>query len=130
MRVWLDPLHMAAHGLTTQDIEAALRRENAEIPGGRVEGREREFAVRTRGELTTPEEFGAIIVSRNQDDIVRLRDVAEVIGAETSTVALQWKRRSRAGDRKAIHDTVGLAAEVREALENLAASSRHELDVI
>ena len=65
MRVWLDPLHMAAHGLTTQDIEAAIRRENAEIPAGRVEGAQREFSVRTRGELATPEEFGAIIVSRN-----------------------------------------------------------------
>jgi len=33
MRVWLDPLRMAAHGLTTQEVEAAIRRENAEIPG-------------------------------------------------------------------------------------------------
>ena len=51
MRVWLDPLRMAAHGLTTQDIETAVRSENAEIPGGRVEGAKREFAVRTRGDL-------------------------------------------------------------------------------
>src|SRR3990172_9108074 len=63
MRVWLDPLRLAAHGLTTQDIEAAIRRENAEIPGGRVEGKDVEFAVLTRGELATPEGFGAIIVS-------------------------------------------------------------------
>ena len=83
MRVWLDPLRMAAHGLTAQDVEAAIRRENAEIPAGRVEGTEREFSVRTRGELATPEEFGAIIVSQKQDDIVRLRDVAQVnVGAE------------------------------------------------
>src|SRR5262249_4591712 len=34
MRVWLDPLKMAAHGLTTQDVEGAIRGENAEIPGG------------------------------------------------------------------------------------------------
>ena len=40
MRVWLDPLRMAAHGLTTQDVELAIRRENAEIPAGRVEGAE------------------------------------------------------------------------------------------
>src|SRR5262245_29099268 len=60
MRVWIDPLRMASHGLTTQDLEAAIRRENTEIPGGRVEGQGREFAVRTRGELSTPEEFSAI----------------------------------------------------------------------
>ncbi|TLY31391.1 MAG: efflux RND transporter permease subunit, partial [Ignavibacteria bacterium] len=35
MRVWLDPLRMAGHGLTTQDVEVAIRGENAEIPGGR-----------------------------------------------------------------------------------------------
>src|SRR5262245_42549593 len=35
MRVWLDPLRMAAHGLTTADVEDAIRRENAEIPAGR-----------------------------------------------------------------------------------------------
>ncbi len=78
MRVWLDPLRMASHGLTTQDIEAAIRGENAEIPGGRVEGQRREFAVRTRGELSKPEEFGAIIISQKDNDVVRLRDVADV----------------------------------------------------
>src|SRR5258707_6020258 len=64
MRIWLDPLRMASHRLTSQDVEAAIRGENAEIPGGRVEGQGREFAVQTRGELSTPEGFGAIIVSQ------------------------------------------------------------------
>src|SRR5207245_9948621 len=82
MRVWLHTLRMAGHGMTTQDVEVSIRGENAEIPGGRVEGREREFAVRTRGELTKPEEFGAIIVAQKENDLVRLRDVAEVtVGA-------------------------------------------------
>ncbi len=74
MRVWLDPLRMAAHGLTTQDIESAIRQENAEIPGGRVEGEGREFAVRTRGELDQPEEFGNIVVSRKGNDVVHIHD--------------------------------------------------------
>ncbi len=83
MRVWLDPLRMAAHGLTTGDVETAIRMENAEIPAGRVEGDAREFAVRTRGGLSTPEEFGAIIISQRGNDRVRLRDIAEVtVGAE------------------------------------------------
>ena len=75
MRVWIDPLRLAAYGLTVQDIERAIRTENAEIPGGRVEGSAREFAVRTRGELNTPEGFGAIIVSHTGDEIVRLDQV-------------------------------------------------------
>ena len=82
MRVWLDPLRMAAYGLTVQDVEQAVRAGNAEIPGGRVEGDAREFAVRTRGELNTPEEFGALIVSHVGDNIVRLDQMAEEIWIE------------------------------------------------
>ena len=83
MRIWLDPLRMAARGITVQDVELAVRSENAEVPGGRVEGDEREFAVRTRGELNTPEGFGAIIVLRRGDEIVRLDEIAEVeVGPE------------------------------------------------
>jgi multidrug efflux pump len=124
MRVWLDPLHMAAHGLTTQDIEAAIRRENAEIPGGRVEGVEREFSVRTRGELTTPEEFGAIIVSQRKDDIVRLRDIAEVnVGAEDERTVARYNGKPAVGlgiVKQSKASTVDVAAEVRKALDELS----------
>ena len=83
MRVWLDPLRMAAHGLTTRTSSARSAPRTWRSPGGRVEGTQREFAVRTRGDLSTAEEFAAIIVSRSADDIVHLGDVAEVaVGAE------------------------------------------------
>jgi multidrug efflux pump len=125
MRVWLDPLHMAAHGLTTQDVEAAIRRENAEIPAGRVEGVQREFSVRTRGELATPEEFGAIIVSRTNNDIVHLRDVAEVrVGAEDERTVARYNGRSAVGlgiVKQSKASTVDVAAEVRGALKELTA---------
>lgn len=124
MRVWLDPLRMAAHGLTTQDVEAAIRRENAEIPGGRVEGSEREFSVRTRGELATPEEFGAIIVSQSKDDLVRLRDVAEVnIGAEDERTVARYNGQPSVGlgiVKQSKASTVDVAEEVHNVLPELA----------
>ncbi len=124
MRVWLDPLRMAAHQLTTQDIEAAIRQENAEIPAGRVEGQEREFAVRTRGELTTPEEFGAIIVSQSKNDLVRLRDVAEVrVGAEDERTVARYNGESAIGlgiVKQSKASTVDVAAEVRKSLPELS----------
>ncbi|MBI4548125.1 MAG: efflux RND transporter permease subunit [Ignavibacteriae bacterium] len=123
MRVWLDPLRMAAHGLTTQDIEVAIRRENAEIPAGRVEGVEREFSVRTRGELVTPEEFGAIIVSRRADRIVHLRDVAEVnVGAADERSAARYNGQTAVGlgiVKQSKASTVDVAEEVRNALKEL-----------
>jgi len=123
MRVWLDPLRMASHDLTTQDVEAAVRRENAEIPGGRVEGREREFSVFTRGELSTPDEFGAIIVSQNKDDIVRLRDIAEVnVGAQDERTVARYNGQTAVGlgiVKQSKASTVDVAAEVRNALKEL-----------
>ena len=46
MRVWLNRVAMAARNITVQDIESALRRENIELPAGRVESLDREFTVR------------------------------------------------------------------------------------
>jgi multidrug efflux pump len=123
MRVWIDPLRMAAHKLTTSDIEFAIRTENAEIPGGRVEGETREFTVRTRGELATPEEFGAIIVSQQGNDIVRLRDVANVsIGAEDERTIARWNGKPAVGlgiIKQSRASTVDVAKVVRESLPEL-----------
>ncbi len=124
MRVWLDPLRMAGHGLTTQDVESAIRGENAEIPGGRVEGREREFAVRTRGELSKPEEFGAIIVAQKENDLVRLRDVAEVtVGAADERSVARYNGQPAVGlgiVKQSKASTVDVAAVVRASLPELA----------
>ena len=123
MRVWLDPMRMAAHGLAARDIEAAVRRENAEIPAGRVEGLEREFSVRTRGELSAPEEFGAIIVAQDKNGIVRLRDVAEVnVGAEDERTIARYNGQPAVGlgiVKQSKASTVDVATEVREALTEL-----------
>ena len=78
MRVWLDLGRLTAYGLTPTDVENAIRRANAEIPGGRVEGATREFSVRTRGDLSTPEQFGQIVVAESNSRLVYLNDVAEV----------------------------------------------------
>ncbi len=123
MRIWLDPLRMAAYGLTTQDVETAIRRENAEIPAGRVEGAEREFSVRTRGELSTPEEFGAIIVSQQGDRTVRLRDIAEVnVGAADERTTARYNGQTAVGlgiVKQSKASTVDVAAEVRNVLDDL-----------
>jgi len=123
MRVWIDPLRMAAHKLTTYDIELAVRNENAEIPGGRVEGEKREFTVRTRGELSTPKEFGAIIVSQTGNNTVRLRDVADVsIGAEDERTIARWNGKPAVGlgiIKQSKASTVDVAYVVNKSLPEL-----------
>ncbi|MBM4129703.1 efflux RND transporter permease subunit [bacterium] len=125
MRVWLDPMRMASRGLSVQDVERAIRVENAEIPSGRVEGTGREFAVRTRGELDTAAEFGAIIVARRGDDIVRLDEVATIeIGAEDERTLTRYNGQPAVGlgvVKQKQASTLAAAAAVRGALPELAA---------
>ena len=98
MRVWLDPQKMAALGLTTSDVEQAILRENVEIPAGRVEGSGREFSVRTRGELVTPEQFASIKIRQSVDDFVKLGDVADVtLGAADERTAVRYNGQPAVG---------------------------------
>lgn len=78
MRIWLDRGKLAAYKITTGDVEDAIRRQNVEIPAGRIESAKREFNVLSQTDLATPEQFGAIIVKDAGGYQVRVRDVAKV----------------------------------------------------
>ncbi|MCE9627044.1 MAG: efflux RND transporter permease subunit, partial [Candidatus Eisenbacteria bacterium] len=123
MRIWLDPLRLAARNLTVADVERALRTENAEIPSGRIEGRGREFAVRTRGDLDTPEEFGDIVIANEAGNAVKLSDVADVkVGAEDERTVVRYNGVPSVGvgvvkQQKA--STVDVAKAVRAALPQM-----------
>jgi multidrug efflux pump len=78
MRIWLDPEKLAAYGVTVQDVEDALRRQNLEVPAGRIESRQREFSVTARTDLNTVAQFEQIALRTANGYTVRLRDVARV----------------------------------------------------
>jgi multidrug efflux pump len=67
MRIWLDRDRLAAFNLTPQDVEDALRRQNVEVPAGRIESESREFSVVARTDLTEPAQFAEIIVKQAAD---------------------------------------------------------------
>ena len=91
MRVWLKSSELAARGLTVQDVEAAIRSRNVEVPAGRIESQRREFTVRSLGELKTAEEFGRLVVSTQNGQVVRLGDVARVeLAAENFRSSLRY----------------------------------------
>ena len=73
MRIWLDPLAMAARGLTVNDIEAAVRRENLELPAGKVESRDRDFQIRMARNYQTAEDFQGA-----DGHLIRLGEIARV----------------------------------------------------
>ncbi|MCB1599516.1 MAG: efflux RND transporter permease subunit [Xanthomonadales bacterium] len=85
MRVWIDPDKAAARDLTAGDIIAAIREQNLEISAGTIGGPPRpkgstvQFSINAQGRLSTPEEFGAIVLKAgNEGQLTRLRDVARV----------------------------------------------------
>jgi multidrug efflux pump len=82
MRVNLDRTRLAGYRLTVQDVEDAIRRQNAEIPAGRIESTSREFTVVAETDLTTPEQFAGIVVANVGGYPVRVRDLGSVaVGA-------------------------------------------------
>ena len=84
MRIWLDPDRLAAYRLTVQDVEDAMRRQNLEVPAGRIESRQREFSVTARTDLNTVAQFSAIALKTAAGYTVRLSDVARIEEAAAS----------------------------------------------
>ncbi|HSC97219.1 MAG TPA: efflux RND transporter permease subunit [Burkholderiales bacterium] len=83
MRIWLDRDRLAAFGLTPVDVESALRRQNVEVPSGRIESRKREFTVLAETDLRTPEQFNNLIITEARGYPVRLRDIGRAeLGAQ------------------------------------------------
>jgi multidrug efflux pump len=125
MRVWLDRRAMAARGLTVEDIETAIRRENVELPGGRLESGAREFSVRTDTRLSTPQQFRNIVVTRTNNVQVLLGDVARVeIGPEDDRGEVRVNRENAVGlgiVRQSKANTLSVADGVKAELEHLKA---------
>ncbi|KFN42028.1 efflux RND transporter permease subunit [Arenimonas metalli] len=79
MRVWLDREALAARGLTVNDVENALRRENVELPAGSIESQDRDFTLRVMRNYAEAEDFAQLTLAKGEDGyLVRLADVAKV----------------------------------------------------
>ena len=75
MRIWLDPVKMAAYGITPIDIKNAVTNENVELPSGSIEGNTMELTLRTMGQMHTAKEFNNIILKTNNGNVVRVSDI-------------------------------------------------------
>ena len=78
MRIWLDRDRLASYRLTPADVEDAIRRQNVEVPSGRIESMQREFAVVSQTDLARIQEFEDVVVRTVSGYAVRIKDVARV----------------------------------------------------
>jgi len=124
MRVWIDREALAARQLTVVEIENSLRRENVQLPAGRLESSQRELTLRTETGLDTEQDFRALVIGRGPDGyLVRLGEVADVrLAAENERslsrsngvpgISIGIEQISKA-------NTLEVAREVRAELERL-----------
>jgi hydrophobe/amphiphile efflux-1 (HAE1) family protein len=86
LRVWLDPLALAARDLSTQEVEAVLRKENVEFPAGRIESKDVDLTIKLDKAYKDLESYKKLPLKRARDgSIITLSDVARVeFGAEST----------------------------------------------
>ena len=99
MRLWLDPVRLAARGITAGDVVNALHEQNVQVAAGSVgdaparEGQTYQISVRAAGRLRDQREFDGLIVKSAEDGtLVRLKDVGSAeLGAETYASVLRFQ---------------------------------------
>src|SRR5690554_2188522 len=79
MRLWIDPMKLAAYGVTPLDVRNALNRQNVELPSGKITGDNTELTIKTIGNLSTEEDFNRLIIRSEGDRIVRFSDIGEAV---------------------------------------------------
>ena len=104
MRVWVNPDKMAKLGLTATDVNNAIQAQNRQNPAGSLgqppvpNGIDYQYPVNASGRLTTPQEFGDIVIRAQPDgSLLRVRDIGRVqLGAQDYSNFTFWNRREAA----------------------------------
>ncbi|MDQ8727165.1 multidrug efflux RND transporter permease subunit [Bradyrhizobium sp. LHD-71] len=85
LRIWIDPEKLVGYSLTSDDVTKAITAQNAQVSSGSIgaepsrQGHPTSALVLVKGQLSSPDEFGAIVLRANADgSTVRLRDVARI----------------------------------------------------
>jgi multidrug efflux pump len=125
MLVSLDHARLSSYKLTPQDVEDAIRRNNLELPAGRIESSNREFSVSSQTDLNRAGQFGDIVIRSVNGFSVKLRDVAQIregAANDRSLVRLNGQSAISAGViRQATANPLELSAGVREMIPKLTA---------
>lgn len=98
MRLWMDPVKLAVHGLTPGDVQAALDDQNVDLPSGRLEGASNELSLRTLGRLSTPQEFDNLILKQENGRQILFGDIGYAeLGPENLRTGMKSDRLYRIG---------------------------------
>ena len=133
MRIWLDPQKLAARNLTSGDVVAALREQNAQVAAGVVgatpapAGTEFQLAINTQGRLVTEQQFAEVIVKADPVDrsLIRIKDLGRVeMGPNTYALGSLLNNKEAAAlaiFQAPNSNALQLSANVRSTMERLKA---------
>ncbi|KAB0268658.1 efflux RND transporter permease subunit [Microvirga brassicacearum] len=123
MRVWIDPQRLAARGVTASDVVAAIRASNFLAAPGKTKNEFVAYALEMQTTFQTPETFATLPIRANGDQIVRLRDVADVeLGPKSTDTKVSFN--GKEGTFIGITPTpaanpLSVASEVTRAIEEI-----------
>ena len=127
LRVWLDPLALAARDLTTDEVEQALRKENVEFPAGRIESKDIDLTIRLDKAYQDLENYKKLPLKRaNDGSVITLNDVAKVeIGAESTRTLFKGNGKQVVGIgiyQQSDANTISVAKGVKKKIKEIQPS--------
>jgi multidrug efflux pump len=121
MRIFLDPIRLAAYGITVSEVLHAIKKQNIEKPAGKLISKSREYAVTTVASLEKPEEFERLVVASRKNFLVRLMDIgrAEITADDKRTKTRFNGKQGVSIDivKQSNSNPVGVAREVKKLVE-------------
>src|SRR5574341_929733 len=133
IEVWVDTDKMRAYNVSAADVANAVKLQNMELPGGRVEEGKRELTVRTLGRVPNPAEFNNIVIANRGTYTVKLSDIGYVEdGAEEQRTEARLNGQPAVTlvvSKQSGQNTVAVADAVKERLNELIAAKALPPDV-
>jgi HAE1 family hydrophobic/amphiphilic exporter-1 len=133
INIVLDADRLTAHRVSIDQVKAAIRAQNIEIPGGRVDEGGRELTLRTMGRLLRPEDFTSLIIGNTQGRPITIGDVGRVEDAfvEPRTLTLLDGRPavSLIVRKQSGANTVQVIDRIKQRLEELRPGLPHDIRV-
>ena len=123
LRIWLDPLALAARDLTTQEVEQVLKKENVEFPAGRIESKDIDLTIKLNKAYQSLESYKKLPLKRaNDGSIISLDDVSRIeLGAESTRTLFKGNGKQVVGigiyqqsDANTIKVANGIKEKIRE----------------
>ena len=128
VRVWIDPVKLAANNLTIQEVEGALRNENVSLPAGTLEASNIDLTINLDKSYNDLEKLKQLPIKKSKDNLVRLSDVANIEFGPVSEKALFRAQSKDALNLKTVGigiyarsgaSTVELSKEIKKKVEEL-----------